>query len=377
MENKIKIKLSSETIINVSEKQIGILIDKFQKISYLNGKLEASNLNITANALTLSLLERESVDSSIIEGTQTNHEEMYFNIVDGIHDKYSWEVRNLINLYKSSFRDIENETIDYNIDHLKQLHVRLFNRDIDNFDNYYDPIEIIKQTKPGIIITDDNKPNWIGPKGESIKKATLILIEPSRKEEYLKDLFNEVRHNKGKRNINLLIKFHPIFEAIHPFSDGNGRLGRVLLVNLFKYLGFTKYNWIFVSDYWLKNRDEYIREMKKVQLTNKWNDWTQFFVKSIMETVDSTYNKLDSIIDLYKSLLFKNKLNEVDEKILKLFFKYPILNKNTTIKWLKTKYEIPQTNAYRSFDKVSKIIGAEKNKLFYFVDMINILKKQH
>ncbi|NQZ66034.1 MAG: Fic family protein [Mycoplasmatales bacterium] len=372
MNKNVKLNLMSKTKINISDSQLGFLFDKFQKISYLESKIENANLLISPNVLVMGLLEREGVDSSIIEGTQTNHDEMYYDVSEGIRDVYSWEVRNLINLYKNSFRDFKDGILDYSIDDLKALHRKLFSRNIEGYMNMFDPIEIIKKIKPGKLLEDDSKPNWIGPRGKSIESASLILIKPSEKKKYLEDIFEEIRNNKNKRSIATLIKFHPFFEAIHPFSDGNGRLGRMLLVNLMSYLGFSKYNWIFISDYWKQNKDEYIKELRKVQTTNKWNDWIYFFVGSLSETVDISYRKLNMILDMYKKI-DKSRFSDVDKRILRYFFQYPILNRKKTIDGLKNKYKVPNTTAYRSFEKIAKLIEAISGENYRFKKMLDIL----
>jgi Fic family protein len=65
-----------------------------------------------------------------------------------------------------------------------------------------------------------------------------------------------------------IIKFHPILEAIHPFSDGNGRLGRLLLTLLFQLAGIGNKMLINFSDVILENKNEYLNELRKVQLTD-------------------------------------------------------------------------------------------------------------
>jgi len=372
MSNKAIIDLMSKTHINISNKQYSFIIDKFQKIAYLESKIENSGLRLSSSVLVLSLLEREGMDSSLLEGTKTRHNEMYFDISEGIRDKYSWEVRNLINLYKSSFRDLGDNIIDYSVEDLKFLHRKLYEREISGFESRYDPIDVIKNVKPGIIISNDATPNWIGSR--NIEDASLIPIKPSMKLKYLEDLFEEIRKNKGKKSIEVLIKFHPIFEAIHPFADGNGRIGRLLLINLMTYLGFSTFNWIFISDYWFKNKERYISELKKVQTTNNWGDWVFFFVESFVNSVDTSYDKLNRILELYKSFS-KIKLSDVEHRILKYFFKYPILNKQKTIENLKSKYKVSNTTAYRSFEKVAALIKATPGKNYHFKDMLEIINE--
>jgi len=372
MNNKVVIDLISKTNINISSKQYSILFDSFQKIAYLESKIESSNLTLSPNVLVLSLLEREGMDSSLLEGTKTRHDEMYFDISEGIRDKYSWEVRNLINLYKSSFRDFSDNVIDYTVEDLKFLHRKLYEREAVGFESSYDPIEVIKKVKPGIIINNDATPNWIGAR--NIEDASLIPIKPSMKLKYLEDLFKEVRKYKDQKSIDVLIKFHPIFEAIHPFADGNGRIGRLLLINLMTYLGFSKFNWIFISDYWFKNKEKYIVELKKVQTTNNWNDWVSFFVESLVESIKTSYEKLNKILELYKSFM-KTKLSDVEKRILKYFFKYPILNKKKSIENLKSKYKVSNTTAYRSFENVVTLINASPGKNYHFKEMLKIINK--
>ena len=376
--NYAKIKKLSNIKIMLWETQQ----EKINNFYFYWGKLEEIIKNsfkgIDPSVLLMNLVDREAQISSLIEGSKTQFEDLSYDIEE-IDNVYSWETRNLINLYKKLLEEIDNDTFFLSKDSIRNMHKELYQKNTNGkFNVTFDPKEIIKKIKPGKIINDDNNLNWIGQKNcnlkleENLKNATLIPVKPSLKEEYLNDLCKTITNKiKNKKPCwNEIIAFHPIFEAIHPFSDGNGRIGRLLLTLIFKMVFPKRKTLINFSNVINKNKEEYFEQLRNVQVNNDskaWEAWTEYFVNLLEKVQNELITKIRSITRLWNSFTRRINMqkNPLKIKILKYFFQYYKLNKKHTIKKLVSK-GYSQAGVYRAFDFVVKEIGAKTNDRKYY-----------
>ena len=116
--------------------------------------------------------------------------------------------------------------------------------------------------------------NWIGPPGSTIETATFVPPSP---ELVLESLSNWERycHYEEKDSLVQLSVIHAQFEIIHPFLDGNGRLGRILIPLFLKEKKLLKYPSLYVSEYFEKNREEYYKKLRNITEMGKWNEWIE------------------------------------------------------------------------------------------------------
>ena len=171
--------------------------------------------------------------------------------------------------------------------------------------------------------------------------------------------------NDNTLELSDIAKFHVIFEGIHPFNDGNGRIGRLMLAMLFKKWAPISDlpNFINLSEYFEENKKEYIRLLGLVQLDphdkSKWYQWNSFFIGGVLDSKKKQIQRLQIINKLYQDAanhkLIKN--NSVRKKILFDFFKYYKLKKSNVIEKLKTKKS--SKALYNDFQIVVNIIEAK------------------
>ena len=124
--------------------------------------------------------------------------------------------------------------------------------------------------------------NWIGTLGCSIEEATFVPPNPMQLSNYLE---NWERYASGN-DIDVLIQtgiLHAQFELLHPFKDGNGRLGRII-IPLFLFQKQTLSRPMFyLSAYLEANRDEYYAKLQNISKFNDWNGWLEFFLKATIK----------------------------------------------------------------------------------------------
>lgn len=152
--------------------------------------------------------------------------------------------------------------------------------------------------RSGQLKTDQN---WIGGKG-SISSARFIPPPPKEAEEALSDL-EKYLHREDKGGIPTLIDAalsHYQFETIHPFHDGNGRVGRMFITLLLMERGTLAQPLLYMSPYFEKHKDTYIDLMYEVSRSGKWSDWIEFFLTAVKESCIETTKVVESLQSLQK-----------------------------------------------------------------------------
>lgn len=143
-------------------------------------------------------------------------------------------------------------------------------------------------------------PNWIGPPGCTIENARFVPISADRLSEAMDTWDRYSKESKPDRLVQLSI-IHAEFEAIHPFLDGNGRLGR-MIVPLYMYsIGLIQSPMFYISAFFEKNRDEYYERLLAISRDNDWTSWCKFFLRGVIEQAQENQKKATQILELYEA----------------------------------------------------------------------------
>lgn len=143
--------------------------------------------------------------------------------------------------------------------------------------------------------------NYIGSPGSTIEGARYIPPPPGLLMEALDNLEKYIHFGERDRLVQLAI-IHAQFEVIHPFGDGNGRVGR-MLVPLFMYeKRLLKHPSFYISEYFEKNRKQYYDGLLAVSENRAWEDWIRFFLKAISVQADENARRAASIMEQYDGL---------------------------------------------------------------------------
>ncbi len=143
--------------------------------------------------------------------------------------------------------------------------------------------------------------NWIGKVGCKKEEATFIPPDPLVLQEYLGKLQTYLKLDDIEPLIQTAV-FHAQFELIHPFKDGNGRIGRIL-IPLFLYQKKKLSQPVFyLSAYLESHREEYYERLRNISTENDWNGWIVFFLTAIIEQAKTNSSKVISIMSLYESM---------------------------------------------------------------------------
>lgn len=176
--------------------------------------------------------------------------------------------------------------------------------------------------------------NWIGKFDTPIEEADFIPPEPLALKEYLSNWEKYFHHDEPDAIVQLAI-IHAQFEIIHPFIDGNGRIGRIIIPLFLYEKKLLSRPMLYMSAYLESNRNEYVRLLRALNGPDTWNRWISFFLYAVTEQARQNMNKAQGILDLYQKL--KSRFLELTHSqfavpLLDHLFTTPILTSAALIK---------------------------------------------
>ena len=150
--------------------------------------------------------------------------------------------------------------------------------------------------------------NWIGPPGSTIETAMFVPPSPEILLESLSN-WEKYCHYEEKDTLVQLSVIHAQFEIIHPFLDGNGRLGRMLIPLFLKEKKLLKYPSLYVSEYFEKNRGKYYKKLRSITERGEWNEWIEYFLEAVATQAEVNTKRAKRVTTLYEKL--KNNIQQV------------------------------------------------------------------
>ncbi|MDL2268390.1 Fic family protein [Desulfosarcina sp. OttesenSCG-928-A07] len=144
-------------------------------------------------------------------------------------------------------------------------------------------------------------PNWIGPKGCPVEEARYVPIAAEKLPEAMSRWEMFIHDTAPDRLIQLSL-LHAEFEALHPFLDGNGRLGRMIIPLFLYQAGSLRQPIFYISAYLESHRDEYYDRLLAVSRDDDWNGWCAFFLKVVQIQAEENLFKTQAILDLYNRM---------------------------------------------------------------------------
>lgn len=319
------------------------------------------------NLFVAMYIKKEALLSSQIEGTQASLEGVLEFEADLTPRDDLKEVLEVINYIKA---------MNYGIERLKDFPMssRLI-REI-----HAELLEGVRGAtkKPGEFRISQN---WIGPAGASLHEA--IFVPPPH--DMVDRLIANIEHVMHSDDIMPpLIKIatiHAQFETIHPFLDGNGRIGRLLITLFLYWKKILDEPLLYLSVYLKKNKDEYYQRLMDVRFEGDWENWLKFFLKGVIEVSEEAVFTVKEIILLKEKLigtLFENSPGGAKGvKLLELLFEKPVLS----VSDVSTHLEISRQSATQLVKKfgqveiLKEVTGKQRYRKFIFSKFIAIIAK--
>ena len=223
--------------------------------------------------------------------------------------------------------------------------------------------------------------NWIGPPGCLLKDATFVPPPEAEMKEALSDLEKYIHAGSHLPPLVRMALIHYQFEAIHPFLDGNGRIGRLLITLLLCAEGLLPQPLLYLSAFFERHRSQYYRHLLEVSQHGHWEEWIHFFLRGVSEqSVDALNraNQLQQLSQEYRQLLHGKRSSATLLQMADLLFKNPVLTPNAISQALNLTY----VSAQKNIDKLvvagilREVTGRKRGRIYVAQRVIEILEKR-
>ena len=176
-------------------------------------------------------------------------------------------------------------------------------------------------------------PNWIGPPGCAIDEAEFVPIGVEKLPDAMSAWELYIHSDAPDRLVQLAV-LHAEFEALHPFLDGNGRLGRMLIPLFLWQHGLIRRPIFYISAYFEARRDAYYEGLRAVSRDDDWTGWCRFFLEAVRKQAEENLTKAKAILDLYDDM--KRRLPEMIRSLyvvqaLDWIFRYPVFSSSSFV----------------------------------------------
>lgn len=333
------------------------IVDLLSRADRQLGRLDMYSQYVPNIDLFISMhVAKEATQSSKIEGTRTGMEEA---LLDREHiaaeKKEDWdEVQNYIAAMNGAIQELERLPISTRL--IRNAHATLM-QGVRG-----------KHKSPGEFRSSQN---WIG--GTSIGNATFVPPD----HEHIPDLMSDLEQFIHNEDIHVpeLMKIaivHYQFETIHPFLDGNGRVGRLMIPLYLVSRDILKSPVLYLSDYFERNRPDYYGFLRRVQEHDEIENWIMFFLRGIIETAEKGIQTFDGILQLR---------NQIDQDLQKLgkraanahnVVQHLYTKPNITAREVSKVAEVSMPTAYKllnalvELEILTEVTGRDRNRLYVF-----------
>ena len=252
------------------------------KAYLLLGRLDGMAITLPDIDLFVSMyVQKEAVISSQIEGTQASLIDVLQKDRNNEKIKDTEEIVNYIKATNYAFKRLEELPLCMRL--IKETHSVLLSGVRGN------------EKSPGEFRKSQN---WIGYTGCTLNTASFVPPAPDEMEHSLSDLEKYIHEDSSISNMIKIALIHYQFETIHPFLDGNGRMGRLLIVLFLKERGLIEYPVLYLSYFFKKNRNRYYELLNNVRIKGEFEEWIKFFIEGICEISEDAISSIQKIIKL-------------------------------------------------------------------------------
>jgi Fic family protein len=350
----IPVPLPPQPPIEFDEAFVALLSRADQAIGRLDGVAETlPNPNLFVAMYVL----REAVASSQIEGTQSTMEDVLSFELDPRSRDLPHDVGEVVNYVSAMNHGLARiKELPLSLRLIREIHEKLLRGGRG------------AERLPGEFRTSQN---WIGPGGGSISNATFVPPPAHAMRLALNDLETFFHTSTGLPALVQCGLAHVQFETIHPFLDGNGRVGRLLITFLLVQRGVLRQPLLYLSTYLMRHRAEYYDRLMAVRTDGHWEAWLEFFLRGVVETADEATSIARTIVHLreeHRGLLQVHGLGNNEFRLLDLLYQSPFVNVARVAAGLNT----TEVTAARVIDRVrtlglvEEITGRRRNRIFRY-----------
>jgi len=310
-------------------------------------------------------VRREAVLSSRIEGTQASYSDLLYFEAANLREKEVPDVREVANYVRAlEFGLARLKELPLSLRLIREMHERL--------------LEGVRgeHLTPGEFRRSQN---WIGPPGCTLLDATYVPPPVAEMHDCLANLETYLHAESELPPLIRLALIHYQFEATHPFLDGNGRIGRLLITLLLCKEQLLPQPMLYLSEFFERNRNEYYRLLLTVSQHGRWCDWISFFLRAVASQAKDAILRSDRLLALrqkYRSSLQEARASALLLQIVDNLFLYPAITNPGTSKSLDVTPRAAQQNIDKLIDAgvLTETTGQRRNRLYVASEIVRILE---
>jgi Fic family protein len=343
----------------------GALLTALSRADQALGRLDGTAGTLPNPDLFVAMYVRqEAVLSSQIEGTQASLTDVlaFEADEDGSSEGDVEEVVNYVAAMNHGLRRLQEFPLSLRL--IREIHERLM-RGVRG-----------QERQPGEF---RNTQNWIGGSGSTLATATFVPPPPRVMQEALASLENFL-HEPGLPRLVHAALAHAQFETIHPFLDGNGRVGRLLITFLLCHGGVLSRPLLYLSHYLKRHRQEYYDRLQAVRVHGRWEEWLLFFLQGVAEVAveaQTTAGKILALRELHRSQLASegrasgNLLHALDR-----LFEHPVITVRTLERDLDVSYATANNVLTRLLELglIEESTGYKRHRRFKYTPYIALFE---
>ena len=347
--------------IELTEDMINLLIKANSQLAVL----ESIATRIPNVELFVSMyVRKEALMSSQIEGTQATLEDVLDPMIEANTNRNVADVVNYIKATEFAIKRLNELPLCNRL--IKETHAVL--------------MEGVRgqEKSPGEFRRSQN---WIGGQGSTLKNARYIPPSPDDMIEAMSDLEKYINADDELDALIRAALIHYQFETIHPFLDGNGRVGRLLITLFLMEKKVLSTPALYISYFLKKNRVEYYDRMTEVRAKGNYEQWVTFFLRALLESAEDATATIDELIALHdKNAAVISGMGRAAKNAM-LVFEYleanPIIEIRKTAEALSITFNTASSAVKRLTDAgiLVQTTNASRNRTFAYEDYLSILRK--
>ena len=310
-------------------------------------------------------VRREAVLSSQIEGTQSTLEDLLAVELEPAARTVPDDVEEIVNYVSAMNHGLKRlDELPLSLRLIREIHRTLLRGGRG------------AHATPGEFRTTQN---WIGPAGSTLANATFVPPPPPEMNEAL---FAFENHLHAEGALPMLVDIglaHAQFESIHPFLDGNGRVGRLLITFMLVQREALRSPLLYLSLYFKTHRAEYYERLTAIRERGDWEGWIRFFLRGVASTAREAAETAEQIFDLrehHRSQVVERQMGQNALRLISLLFARPVVN----VKLVQTELGVAWATANKLLGQleevgvVREITGQKRSRVFRYdpyLDLFN------
>lgn len=329
------------------------------------GRLDGAGSILPNPDLFVSMYVRqEAVLSSQIEGTQSTLEDVLEYEMDAQGPKRSKDAEEVVNYVHAMNHGLQRlADLPLSLRLLREIHERLM-RDVRG-----------SERNPGEFRTSQN---WIGPQGCGLTGATFVPPPPHDMEIALDNLEKFLHEQQALPVLVQCGLAHAQFETIHPFLDGNGRVGRLLITLLLCERRILERPLLYLSVFLKAHRQEYYDRLTAIRTEGDWEGWLRFFLRGVAEVSGAATRTARSILKLREETRQKLADSTLGGRLLDYLFERPVVSVRAAEEHLGCSYGAAShlIEQMERLGVLRETTGQKRNRLYRYEPYLALFEQQ-